>query len=211
MRLGEVVDRLDLLLGQSDDCMSAEALRKRWELTLKVVLDALGGDRLGEGVDTTVDEPRDEDVGTLDAVLVGNLLDLLVVAESLAVSAAERRVALRKNVLLLEPVNKLELGALDRELDLVGNGLDAGLLQELLGAVDVEVGNTDRLDEALVDELLHLTPGGEDVVRERDVEETLAVGSSLDVLELGENALRGVDLPVDLKSASVSQEAWGSR
>lgn len=188
--------------------MSATMHPVSCQLTLKVVLDTLGGDRLGEGVDTAVDEPRNEDVGTLDAVLLGNLLDLLVVAESLAVGTAERRVALGKDVLLVEPVNKLELGALDRELDLVGDGLDASLLQEVLGAVDVEVGDTNRLDEALVDELLHRTPGGENVVRERDVEEALAVGSSLDVLELGENALGGVDLPVDLESVSVSKRSW---
>lgn len=183
--LGELVDLLKVLLGEVDE--------------LEVVLDTGRSDRLGEGVDATLDEPRDEDVGALDRVLVGNLLDDGVVAESLTVSAAERRVSLGEDVLLLEPVDKLELGALDRELDLVGDGLDADVLQELLGAVDVEVGDTDRLDETLVDELLHLTPGGENVVGELDVKETLALGSGLDVLVLGENSLGGIDLPVDLK------------
>ena len=131
-------------------------------------------------------------------MLLGNVEDDRVVAEGLAVSAAEGRVALGEDVLLLEPGNELGLGALDRELDLVGDGADARVLEELAAAVDVEVRDTNRLDEALVDELLHLAPGGEDVVRERNVEQALALGRELDVLKLGENALGGVDLPVDL-------------
>jgi hypothetical protein len=99
---------------------------------------------------------------------------------------------------LLAPSNKLGLGALDRELDLVGDGLDASLLENLATAVNVQVRDTNRLDEALVDELLHLAPGGDDVVREGDVEEALALGRELDVLSEGEDTLRGVDLPVDL-------------
>lgn len=100
--------------------------------------------------------------------------------------------------MLLAPSNKLGLGALDRELDLVGDGLDASLLENLATAVNVQVRDTNRLDEALVDELLHLAPGGDDVVREGDVEEALALGRELDVLSEGEDTLRGVDLPVDL-------------
>ncbi len=38
--------------------------------------------------------------------------------------------------------------------------LDSDVLQELFGLSDVEVGDTDRLDEAGVDQLLHLAPGG---------------------------------------------------
>jgi hypothetical protein len=168
-------------------------------LTLKVVLDTRGGDRLGEGVDATLDEPRDEDVGPLGAVLLGDVEDDGVVAESLAVGTAEGRVALGKDVLLLEPGDELGLGALDRELDLVGDGTDADVLEELAATVDVKVGNTNRLYEALVNELLHLAPRGENVLRERDVETLLALGRHLDVLPLGKDTGGGLNIEADLR------------
>lgn len=65
-------------------------------------------------------------------------------------------------------------------MSLTGNGLDLGILEQLLDPVDVEVGDTNVLNEALLDELLHLAPGGEDVVGK------LAVGDLATVLvELG--------------------------
>lgn len=45
-----------------------------------------------------------------------------------------------------------------------GNGLDLGGLQELPGSGNVEVGDTNVLDQTLVDELLHLGPGWGDIV-----------------------------------------------
>lgn len=136
-------------------------------------------------------------------MLGGNLLDGGVLTEGLAIGSAERRVCLGENVVLVEPVDELELGALDGKLDLVGNGLDTALLEELADTVDVEVGDTDGLYKSLVVELLHLAPGGEDVVGEGNVEELLALRVGLGVLHLGEDTLGSVDLPVDLPSVLV--------
>jgi hypothetical protein len=96
---------------------------------------------------------------------------------------------------------------------LTGNGLDLGELEELSGSLNVEVGDTNVLDEALVDELfdqlslkvwqtlaylLHLGPGGRDVLTEVEVEELLARLALDGVLLSGENTLWGVNLKVDL-------------
>jgi hypothetical protein len=112
-------------------------------------------------------------------------------------------------------------------LPLTRNRLDLGLLEQLLGAVDVEVGDTDRLGEALLDELrgsahirrgldvafrartrpvqrarathsLKSTPGGGHIVRERDVKLDLAVVGLDDVVPAWELAGGDVDLEVDL-------------
>ena len=52
-------------------------------------------------------------------MLVGNLLDLFILAQVLTVGSAERRVGDGENVLLLEPADEFGLGALDGEFDLV--------------------------------------------------------------------------------------------
>lgn len=93
-------------------------------LTLGVGLDSRGGDRLGENTDASLDQPRDQDSGTLDTVLLGNLEDSGVLSELLAVGTTEGRVGLGQDVVLLQVLDKLGLGALDRKLDLVCGVLD---------------------------------------------------------------------------------------
>lgn len=133
----------------------------------------------------------------------------------------KRRVTLGENVLGLEVGNELVLRALDRKLDLVcchmsvlhdctnkketehtSDGLDLGLLEKLFSTVNVKVGDTDRLDETFLDELLHLPPGWHDVVGERNVELDLAIVSLDSVVKLGDGSLGSVDLEVDLSFGS---------
>lgn len=145
---------------------------------LDVVLDTSRGDRLGERVAATGDLPRDEDVGTLDVVLLCDLVDNL--ERSLAgTGGAERRVSLGKDVLLLEPANELGLGEGEGKLDLVNDRLDAARLEELLGAANGEVGDTDVLDNTLVDKLLELSPDLDKVFGGLEVEEVLSGGGVL--------------------------------
>lgn len=156
---GAVLKLLELLGGKVDE--------------LDVVLDTSRGDRLGERVAATSDLPRDEDVGTLDVVLLGNLVDHLEGGLA-GTGGAERRVGLGEDVLLLEPANELGLGEGEGELDLVDDGLDAARLEELLGSTNGEVGDTNVFDEALVDELLEIGPDLGEVLGGLEVEEVLA-------------------------------------
>jgi hypothetical protein len=102
---------------------------------------------------------------------------------------------------------------LDGKLDLVGDGLDLGKLQELSSSSDVEVGDTNVLDESLVDKLgvsltpikgflpaylLHLGPGGGDIIRELDIEELLSRLAFDGVLLGRKDTLGSVNLQVDL-------------
>lgn len=149
-----------------------ELLRREVD-ELEVVLDAGGSDRFGERVAATRDLPRDEDVGALNAVLLGDVVD--DAERSLAgAGGAERRVGLGENVLALEPLDQLGLGEREGELDLVDDGLDAARLEKLLGAANGEVGDTNVLDNAFVDELLHLLPHTGEVLGGLEVEEVLA-------------------------------------
>ena len=78
------------------------------------------------------------------------------------------------------------------------DGLDLGELEELPSSSDVVVGDTNVLDETLVDELLHLGPGGGDIVGKLNVEELLS-GLALDGVLLGrEDTFGSIDLQVDL-------------
>lgn len=62
---------------------------------------------------------------------------------------------------------------------LTGNRLDPGTLEKLLGPTNVEVADTDSLDEARVDELLHLLPGRQRVVRGLAIDNLLSIGIEL--------------------------------
>lgn len=55
----------------------------------------------------------------MDIVLLGDSSNGLVLTQVLAVGSAERRVGAWEDVVLLQPCDKLGLGALDRKLDLV--------------------------------------------------------------------------------------------
>lgn len=83
--------------------MSAVSQDTRRRLrTLGVGLDSGRSDRLGEDTDTSLDQPRDEDGGSVDTVLLGNLDNSGVLSELLSVGTTERRVGLGENVVLLE-------------------------------------------------------------------------------------------------------------
>jgi hypothetical protein len=90
------------------------------KLTLLVVLNAGRSDRLGEGVASALDGPAEEDVGTVDTVLLSDLVNDLVVTLR-GTGRTERRVSLGKNVVLLQPSDELGLRASEGELDLVCN------------------------------------------------------------------------------------------
>ena len=84
------------------------------------------------------------------------------------------------------------------------DGLYLGELEELPSSSDVEVGDTNVLDEALVNELLHLGPGGGDIVGKLNIEELLS-GLALDGVLLGrEDTFGSIDLQVDLPVSSDS-------
>ena len=72
------------------------------KLTLGVGLDSGWGDTLWQDTDTPLDQPREQDGGTVDTVLLGNLDDSWVLSELLSVGTSERRVGLGQNVVLLE-------------------------------------------------------------------------------------------------------------
>ncbi len=166
---------------------------------LEVVLDTSRGDRLGERVAATSDLPRDEDVGTLDVVLLGNVVD--DAERGLAgTGGTERRVSLGQDVLALEPLDELGLGESEGKLDLVDDGLDAARLEELLGAANGEVGDTNVLDKTLVNELLEVGPDLGEVLGGLQVEQVLAgLGVLLGVtgeLTLGDVLGDESDVPV---------------
>jgi len=80
--------------------------------------------------------------------------------------------------------------------------LNLGELEELPSSSDVEVGDTNVLDEALVDELLHLGPSGRDIVGKLNIEELLS-GLALDGVFLGgKDTFGSIDLQVDLSISS---------
>lgn len=96
-------------------------------LTLEVGLDSLWRDRLGQDNDALLEQPAEEDGGTLGVVLLGNLDNDGVLSEGGTVRATQWGVGAWNDVVLLQPSDELWLGVLNRELDLVCEvlGLDA--------------------------------------------------------------------------------------
>lgn len=88
-------------------------------LTLEVRLDTARGHRLGEDDDAALEEPREEDGRAVDLVLLGDGDDDLVLAQVGALGTAQGGVGLGDDAVVLEPLDELELGDLDGELDLV--------------------------------------------------------------------------------------------
>lgn len=118
--LDELLNLLEVVVGKVNGCLSDLLV---WicqdQLTLEVVGDTGWGDRLGQGVDASLDEPAEEDGGSASTVLLGNLGDDRVLTERLSVGTTERGVGTWEDVVLLQPSDELVLGALDGELDLV--------------------------------------------------------------------------------------------
>jgi hypothetical protein len=88
-------------------------------LTLEVRLDTARSHRLGEDDDAALEEPREEDGRAVNLVLLGDGDDDLVLAQVGALGTAQRGVGLGDDAVVLEPLDELELGDLDGELDLV--------------------------------------------------------------------------------------------
>jgi len=193
VRLGQILKLLELLVGKVD--------------RLQVGVNPGSCDRLGQSDDPSLDQPRDKNGSTVDRVLVGNSLDGLVLSQVGTVGSAQRRVGAGKDVVFLQVCNELGLRALDGEFDLVGNGLDPDTaVQELVGSVNVEVGDTNGLGQALVNELLHLLPRRGDIVGELNVELVLAVLAFDSVVKGWDNTLGGVNLEVDVPVHEVQVE-----
>lgn len=89
---------------------------------LQVVGNSLGCDTLGKRVGATAHLPADEDVGTLDVVLLGQLVNS-VERGMRGTRRAQRAVGLGQDVVLLEPGQQLGLRVTKRELDLVFFGV----------------------------------------------------------------------------------------
>lgn len=104
--------------------------------------------------------PAEEDSRRGNTTLVGDGDDGLG-SEQRAASAAERAVSSDVDTLLLAKVHDLLLRQRGVVLNLVGSGDNGGLGQELLQVLDTVVGDTDGLDLAGADELLHALPGGD--------------------------------------------------
>jgi hypothetical protein len=93
---------------------------------------------------------------------------------------AERRVGDDSDVLSLGELDESVLGQVGVDLDLKDGGADAGIAEEINEEGALEVGDTDGLGEAEVDEALHRFPG------------LLDAGLALDNLALEIRPSRGV-------------------
>ncbi len=69
----------------------------------------------------------------------------------------------------LSVVKKLLVVNAEVDFDLVDDGLDGGLVDDLASAADVEVADTNVADLALLDHFLHDAVGGHEVTREVDL------------------------------------------
>lgn len=143
--LVEVVQSLEVLLGQGDGGLS-------------VLDDSRVGDRLGDDHGAVTNVVGGEDSSGRGVVLVGQRDDELVL-EQRATDRAKGREGGHDNVVLLAEFHELELGQQRVELDLVDGGDNLGLLEQLLEVRDGEVGDTDRLGLAGLQNSLHLLPG----------------------------------------------------
>ncbi len=76
------------------------------------------------------------------------------------------RVGLEGDTVSMGVVAELVVVHAEVDLDLVDDGLDAGLVDDLASAADVEVADTDVANLALLDHLLHDAVGGHEVARE---------------------------------------------
>ncbi len=90
-----------------------------YKLTLLVRHDSAVGDGFGQRVDSSLQQPTEEDSSAVNVVLLGDGSDDLIVAKVVSVGTAKRGIRLRKNLVLLEPFDQLELWALKGQLDLV--------------------------------------------------------------------------------------------
>lgn len=161
---------------------------------LKVALDAVGGDGLGDLDEVLLQTPSNEDLGGGLTELLGDLLDGLSVnvARLARHIVAERRVGGEVDIVVLQVREELGLDERRVRLDLVHGGDDAGRVDDLLEVLDGEVRDTDGAD------LLRLPVDTNDLLPGVDDRGTANVEESLTVLRGREllTRLEG-DGPVD--------------
>ncbi|KAI3477728.1 hypothetical protein L1887_60501 [Cichorium endivia] len=136
----------------------------------QVLLDARRRDALCDGDDVTAERPCEEHLGRGDVVALGDVDDdgVLEVLCGVLVGA-EGRVGLEGDAVSVRIVAQLVVVHAEVDLDLVDDGLDLGGLGGLADAADVEVGDADVANLALLDHLLHDAVGGHEVARELGV------------------------------------------
>lgn len=120
---------------------------------------------LGQHNVATAQTPCDEDLGEGVAALGRNVVEGLVLADTLAggghlVLRAEGRVGGGQDAVLEAVLHQLVVGEEGVDLDLVDVRLDLGELEELLEVGDVPVRDTNRAGLAILVDLLHGPPGG---------------------------------------------------
>src|SRR4051794_29223619 len=123
---------------------------------LEVLLDALRSDRLGEHDVADLDVPAQHDLPGRPAVSLGDLGDHGVV-EHLALGQRAPRLGDDAQLLVLAP--QLTLLQVGMELDLVDRRRLAGLVDDPVEVVGLEVRHTDGADEPLVARLDERLPG----------------------------------------------------
>lgn len=149
MGLGHLVDSLEVGIAEAD--------------ALEVGLNALGVGTLGEHTVTTTQTPGNQNLGEGVAALLGNSVQGLVLADTLAgggdlVLRAQRRVGLGQDVVGEAVLHQLFVGQEGVDLNLVDHRLDLGELGHSLKLGDGPVGHTNGLGLAIGIQLLHGTP-----------------------------------------------------
>jgi len=120
---------------------------------------------LGQHDVATAQTPCDEDLGESIAALLSNVVEGLVLADTLAsggdlVLRAEGRVGGGQDVVVEAVLHQLIVGEEGVDLDLVDLRLHLGELEELLEVGDVPVRDTNGAGLAVFVDLLHCAPGG---------------------------------------------------
>ena len=147
--LGNLVDSGEVLVAELDG--------------LKVGLDTLGVGGLGEHAVAAAETPGNEDLGQGVAALLGDLVEGLVLGDTLAgggdlVLGAQRRVGLGQDVLGEAVVDQLVVRQEGVDLNLVDHGHDLGVLGHGLELRDGPVGHTNSTGLAVGVQLLHGAP-----------------------------------------------------
>lgn len=130
----------------------------------------MGSGSLGDDSKTALGGPAEEDLGRIPVVLGGDLLDGLIFDEGSELRSvlhvefeeagrAERAVGSDGDSFPLGEVEELLLDEVRVVLDLEGGRADAGVAEEIIDQLSLEVGDTDAAGEAGIDELLHGGPG----------------------------------------------------
>lgn len=154
----ESADLLDLVLGE----VESDGLQVGDHVLLT------GG--LGDDGKATLGGPAKEDLGGGLAVLGGDGLDSINLHQRLDLAGmlhvellerggAEGGVGSDGDTLVFGKTEKLVLDEVGVVLDLEGGRLDAGIAEQVIDELGLEVGDTDALGETGVNQLLHGGPG----------------------------------------------------